>query len=54
VFLHGSALWLDCEIFNEMRAGDHDIVLLRIRAVQPYPDVPPMVFHGSKFRQLAA
>jgi flavin reductase (DIM6/NTAB) family NADH-FMN oxidoreductase RutF len=53
VFLPGSALWLDCTISAELRAGDHDIVLLQIESVQPYPDVPPIIFHGSKFRQLA-
>jgi flavin reductase (DIM6/NTAB) family NADH-FMN oxidoreductase RutF len=54
VFVHGSALWLDCRIEAEFRAGDHDIIVLRITALQPYPDVAPMVFHGSKFRQLAS
>jgi flavin reductase (DIM6/NTAB) family NADH-FMN oxidoreductase RutF len=54
VLVHGSALWLDCSIEHEFRAGDHDIVVLRVAALQPYPDVAPMVFHGSKFRELAA
>ena len=54
VLVHGSALWLDCSIEHEFRAGDHDIAVLRVAALQPYPDVAPMVFHGSRFRQLVA
>ncbi|MEN3362600.1 MAG: hypothetical protein V7637_6582 [Mycobacteriales bacterium] len=52
VFVHGSALWLDCTSFDEVPAGDHDIVLLCVQQLWTYPDVPPLVFHGSKFRQL--
>jgi flavin reductase (DIM6/NTAB) family NADH-FMN oxidoreductase RutF len=52
VLVHGAALWLECEIENRVPAGDHDIVVLRIHAVQSYPDVAPMIFHGSRYRQL--
>ena len=52
VFVHGSALWLDCTRYSELPAGDHDIVLLLIQRLRAYPDVSPLVFHGSKFRQL--
>jgi flavin reductase (DIM6/NTAB) family NADH-FMN oxidoreductase RutF len=52
VLVHGAALWLECEIAQEVRAGDHDIVVLQVHALQPYPDVAPMVFHSSKFSQL--
>jgi flavin reductase (DIM6/NTAB) family NADH-FMN oxidoreductase RutF len=52
VFIHGAALWLDCSVSREVPAGDHDIVLLEIRAVTPHPDRNPIVFHGSHFRQL--
>lgn len=52
VFVHGSALWLDCTRYDEVRAGDHEIVLLCIQQLWTYPDVSPLVFHGSKFRQL--
>ncbi len=52
VFVHGSALWLDCTRYNELPVGDHDIVLLRIQQLWTYPDVTPLVFHGSKFRRL--
>jgi len=53
VFVHGSSLWLECTVHAQVPAGDHDIVLLRIKAMQMYPDVAPMIFHGSKYRQLA-
>jgi len=52
VFVHGSSLWLECTIHAQVPAGDHDIVLLRIRAMQMYPDIAPMIFHGSRYRQL--
>jgi flavin reductase (DIM6/NTAB) family NADH-FMN oxidoreductase RutF len=52
VFVHGSALWLECTRYDEFPAGDHEIVLLRIQRLRTYPEVSPLVFHGSKFRQL--
>jgi len=52
VFVHGSTLWLDCSRYAEVPAGDHDIVLLCIQRLWTYPDVSPLVFYGSKFRQL--
>ncbi len=42
----------DTTIDNEVVAGDHTIVLLRLHAVQQAPSRPPLVFHGSGFRQL--
>ena len=53
VLIEGSTAWLDCTIENELPAGDHSIVLLRIRALTPHLDIAPLVFHGSKFRSLA-
>jgi flavin reductase (DIM6/NTAB) family NADH-FMN oxidoreductase RutF len=53
VFVHGAPLWLECLIDREIRAGDHDIVLLGIESVHPKPDIAPMVFHRSSFRRLA-
>ncbi|GAW54773.1 flavin reductase family protein [Nocardioides sp. PD653] len=52
VFVHGSTLWLECAIDRTVRAGDHDIVLLRIIHLRSNPDVAPMVFHGSSFKRL--
>ena len=53
VFVHGSTLWLSCTVHSSFVAGDHDVVLLRIVSLQVYPEVAPMVFHGSVFRSLA-
>jgi flavin reductase (DIM6/NTAB) family NADH-FMN oxidoreductase RutF len=53
VFVRQAALWLECSLYQEIPAGDHDIILLRIEEVWAYPAVPPLVFHGSQFRRLA-
>jgi flavin reductase (DIM6/NTAB) family NADH-FMN oxidoreductase RutF len=53
VFVHGSTLWLECAPFKRVDAGDHEIVVLQILALAMYPDVAPMVFHASSFRQLS-
>lgn len=53
VFIHESALWLDCEGHRELGAGDHAIVLLRICSMTRYPEFEPLVFHESRFRELA-
>jgi flavin reductase (DIM6/NTAB) family NADH-FMN oxidoreductase RutF len=54
VFVHGATLWLECSVYEVVVAGDHAIVLLRIEALDMYPDVPPMVFHRSGFHELAS
>lgn len=48
---HGSA-WFDCSIEQIIRAGDHDIVLLRVHALDADHGAPPLVFHASRFRRL--
>jgi flavin reductase (DIM6/NTAB) family NADH-FMN oxidoreductase RutF len=53
VFVHGATLWLECAPFKRIEAGDHEIVVLQIMALAMYPDVAPMVFHRSSFRELA-
>ena len=52
VFIHESALWLDCEVHRELDAGDHGIVLLRICSMTSYSEFEPLVFHESRFREL--
>ena len=54
VLLHGATAWLGCSVQSELPAGDHTIVLLRIHALRAQPEEPPLVFHGSRFRTLAA
>jgi flavin reductase (DIM6/NTAB) family NADH-FMN oxidoreductase RutF len=54
VLLRNAALWLRCTLESELPAGDHDIALLRVRELELFPGVAPLVFHGSAFRQLAS
>lgn len=53
VLVRGSTLWLECAIFEQVPAGDHDIVILRITSLETHPDIAPMVFHRSAYRELA-
>jgi flavin reductase (DIM6/NTAB) family NADH-FMN oxidoreductase RutF len=54
VLLDGASAWLDCGIEREIGVGDHDLVLLRVHALDADPEVPPLVFHGSRYRRLSA
>lgn len=51
--LEDAAALFECAIHEEVAAGDHDIILLRILALAARPASPPLVFHGSRFRTLA-
>ena len=53
VLLEGAAVSLDCSLVEEIVAGDHHMVLLRIEALDFQPTVNPLVFHGSRFKKLA-
>jgi flavin reductase (DIM6/NTAB) family NADH-FMN oxidoreductase RutF len=52
ILLEGSSAWLDCAIVQEIPAGDHDIVVLRVHDLDADPAVPPLVFHGSRYTRL--
>lgn len=54
IFIHGGSLWLECGTEQTVVAGDHLIVLLRVLAIQPFPDVSPLIFHRSTLRPLGA
>jgi flavin reductase (DIM6/NTAB) family NADH-FMN oxidoreductase RutF len=54
VFIEGASVWLECSIDRRIIAGDHELVLLLIERVSIQSDVTPLVFHGSRYRQLAA
>ena len=53
VLLEGAAVSLDCSVVEEIAAGDHQLVLLRIEELKFQPKVNPLVFHGSRFRKRA-
>lgn len=54
VLLDCASAWFDCVIEREIRAGDHEIVLLAVRRLGTDPRRPPLVFHESRYRRLAA
>lgn len=54
VLLEQASAWLDCSIHDEISAGDHTIVLLRIEALDARPATAPLVFHRSRYHRLSA
>lgn len=52
LYINDSALWLDCSIRDSHDAGDHFIVVFQVHDARAFPDIKPLVFHQSKFRQL--
>jgi flavin reductase (DIM6/NTAB) family NADH-FMN oxidoreductase RutF len=54
LFVHCLTVWLDCSVHQEVSAGDHLIVLLRVEGLRAEPATPPLVFHNSRLRRLAA
>jgi flavin reductase (DIM6/NTAB) family NADH-FMN oxidoreductase RutF len=54
VFVHGTSVWLESVIEQLVPAGDHTIVVLRVRELTVHDDVAPIVFHRSAFRRLGS
>ncbi|MDF3311845.1 flavin reductase family protein [Rhodococcus sp. T2V] len=54
VLLHDAAAWLDCTVHEIVPAGDHDLALLRVEAMETHDHVGPLVFHGSRLHALPA
>ena len=52
VLLDGASGWLETSIEAQVRAGDHDIVVLRVHDLDADHDISPLVFHASRFRRL--
>jgi flavin reductase (DIM6/NTAB) family NADH-FMN oxidoreductase RutF len=53
LFLANATTWLECSLDQEIAAGDHDIVLLRLHRAAVADKVMPLVFHSSDFHTLA-
>ena len=52
LFIGGAVAQLSCTIYNEIPAGDHSLVLLKVEALRADPSQEPLVFHASAFRAL--
>lgn len=52
VLLDGAGAWFECSVDKEVRAGDHDIVVLRVHDLHADKAVDPLVFHASALRSL--
>lgn len=52
VFVEGASAWLNTTVEQQVPAGDHAIVLLRIHGLDVHSGVAPIVFQGSRFRRL--
>ena len=52
LFIAGAPVWFECVIYDEFPAGDHTVALLQVRGLGADPDLHPLIFHGSSFRQL--
>jgi 3-hydroxy-9,10-secoandrosta-1,3,5(10)-triene-9,17-dione monooxygenase reductase component len=54
--LEGALLWLDCDIWAEHDAGDHLIVLGRVREISSLeqPSAGPLLYYKGRYRLLEA
>ena len=52
VFIEGTCVWLESEITQQVPAGDHTIVIMRVREITVHADAAPIVFHRSAFKRL--
>lgn len=53
VFVAGAAAAFECRFVNEVDAGDHVIAMLEVESVTCNGEVVPLLFHLSKFVDLA-
>jgi 3-hydroxy-9,10-secoandrosta-1,3,5(10)-triene-9,17-dione monooxygenase reductase component len=51
--LDGSLAWIDCTIHAVHRAGDHDVVIGRVREMVEGPSDTPLLFYRSAYHRLA-
>ncbi|MFE3196192.1 flavin reductase family protein [Nocardia sp. NPDC059240] len=51
-FVGGATAWLETSVHEQVPAGDHAVVLLRVHRVSVRPESEPLVFHRSGFRAL--
>ena len=51
--LQHAPAWMTTRVHDQMRAGDHDVVLLEVLSIDSEPEAEAVVFHRSRFRELA-
>ncbi|WP_083868511.1 flavin reductase family protein [Nocardia niigatensis] len=51
-FVAGATAWLETSVHEQVPAGDHAVVLLRVHRLSANPESEPLVFHRSGFRAL--
>jgi flavin reductase (DIM6/NTAB) family NADH-FMN oxidoreductase RutF len=52
VFIEDAAVWLRCSVYQVTDAGDHWMALLQVDRAD-VSDKEPLIWHGSRFRELA-
>lgn len=52
-FVAGATAWLETSVYEQVPAGDHAVVLLRVHRVSASAESEPLVFHRSDFRALS-
>ncbi|MGW8815757.1 flavin reductase family protein [Gordonia terrae] len=52
VLFQGAAAWMQCSVFDEHDAGDHEVIILRVHDHDADRASEPLVFQGSAFRRL--
>lgn len=52
VLLEDASTWFDCSIESEVPAGDHQVVVFRVHAVDSSDSVRPLAFHRTQYSSL--
>lgn len=50
--LQEAPAWMTTRVYDQMRAGDHDLVLLEVLSIGSRPEAEAVVFHRSEFKGL--
>jgi flavin reductase (DIM6/NTAB) family NADH-FMN oxidoreductase RutF len=50
--IHGALAWIDCELETVHEAGDHYIVLGRVRGLDLHHEGSPMIFHKGGYSKV--
>lgn len=44
--------WMTTRVYDRVRAGDHDVILLEVLSIDSTPEADAIVFHRSRFTEL--